>query len=984
MHPSSDRRKTHDEDEPHASPFDGVQKNMVLFEAKVSEGVGGGSARFNEKHISPARARTKKKKNSDMVKKTPSLPAQVFNEPHIDARKVMEVMTKLLYLIGRGEEFSSRETSDLFFSVTKLFQSKNVHLRRLVYQMIKELQVGGDESLIVVSCLSKDMTSNVDLFRANSIRVLSKIIDAPMLGQIDRFLKQSITAHQSPHIVAAALVSGLHLFAVSPDTIRRWAGEVQDVLKSAALGAPTPPPVSVGGGEYRSPPMTKMLPYHALSLLYKIKGTDRLALTKLVTGMSRAPPGGALAATLLVRFAGSVLAAQQQPDRELLRFLSDSLRHKSYTVMYEAARVMCGMHNLGPAEVAPAVNVLQEFLSSPVPAQRFAAVRTLNALVARFPQAVVPCSVDLEHLIGDSNRAIATLAVTTLLKTGVESSVDRLMKSIQSFMEDIADDFKVVLVDAVKQLCLKFPHKHKALTAHLAAGLRDAGGRDYKKAIVHAMLEIIDGVPDAKAEGLDHLCEFIEDCEFADLLVRILHLLGHEGPRSKAPAKYIRYIFNRAILEAGAVRAAAVNALAQFGCAVPSLRDSVLVLLRRLATDNDDEVRDRVVLYEDLLARGEEEVAAFSDGVMQPAAVGGVSLRDLEFSLQLYLERPHQTPFALDTHLVAAEEDEEEELAAAAAVEAAAAGGLGGEGGEGGAGGPGGEGGVGGPGGEGGAGAAGDAAAENPYLDVLASIPEFAELGPLFRSCPPKPVSEEESEYQVSCVKHVYARHVVFQFNVTNMMEDQQLDKVEVEMEQADPDGAGGGWVEEMSVPESTLVYQVGGVCFVAMARPEGSYASGPIENELRFEVREVDTATGEVEDEGVEDSYQLDEIEVVERDFVRYAAAGLGLVEFRSRWESLGEAAEATKRYSLGIDDLQQAVDAVVDLLGLKPCEGSASVPDDRRSHDVNLYGVFVGDVPVLCRARFLLDKKNGVTVKIGVRSTSADVSQTLANCVR
>jgi coatomer protein complex subunit gamma len=47
----------------------------------------------------------------------------------------------------------------------------------MVYLNIKELKVDTDSSLIVVSCLSKDMTSKVDLFRANSIRVLAKIMD---------------------------------------------------------------------------------------------------------------------------------------------------------------------------------------------------------------------------------------------------------------------------------------------------------------------------------------------------------------------------------------------------------------------------------------------------------------------------------------------------------------------------------------------------------------------------------------------------------------------------------------------------------------------------------------------------------------------------------------------------------------------------------------------------------------------------------------
>ena len=80
--------------------------------------------------------------------------------------------------------------------------------------------------------------------------------------------------------------------------------------------------------------------------------------------------------------------------------------------------------------------------------------------------------VDLEHLITDPNRNIATLAITTLLKTGVESNVDRLMKSIGGFMSDISDEFKIVLVDAIRTLCLKFPHKHPTLLNFLASSLR--------------------------------------------------------------------------------------------------------------------------------------------------------------------------------------------------------------------------------------------------------------------------------------------------------------------------------------------------------------------------------------------------------------------------------------------------------------------------------------------------------------------------------
>ena len=46
------------------------------------------------------------------------------------------------------------------------------------------------------------------------------------------------------------------------------------------------------------------------------------------------------------------------------------------------------------------------------------------------PMAVTNCNIDMEALISDSNRSIATLAITTLLKTGNEGSVDRLLKQV--------------------------------------------------------------------------------------------------------------------------------------------------------------------------------------------------------------------------------------------------------------------------------------------------------------------------------------------------------------------------------------------------------------------------------------------------------------------------------------------------------------------------------------------------------------------------
>jgi len=81
-----------------------------------------------------------------------------------------------------------------------------------------------------------------------------------------------------------------------------------------------------------------------------------------------------------------------------------------------------------------------------------------------------------------------------------------------------------------------------------------------------------------------------------------------EGPKTVHPTKFIRYIYNRVVLENAIVRAAAVTALAKFGVGQkdPDVKASVRVLLARCLDDTDDEVRDRAALNLRLMEEDDE------------------------------------------------------------------------------------------------------------------------------------------------------------------------------------------------------------------------------------------------------------------------------------------------------------------------------------------------------------------------------------------
>lgn len=80
------------------------------------------------------------------------------------------------------------ESTELFFSITKLFQSENKELRRMIYLIIKEMQ--HESSIyIITQSLIKDMNAKEDLYRMNALRLSAVVIESQYLIQSERYIK---------------------------------------------------------------------------------------------------------------------------------------------------------------------------------------------------------------------------------------------------------------------------------------------------------------------------------------------------------------------------------------------------------------------------------------------------------------------------------------------------------------------------------------------------------------------------------------------------------------------------------------------------------------------------------------------------------------------------------------------------------------------------------------------------------------------------
>ncbi|KAM0247117.1 hypothetical protein ACHAQJ_009957 [Trichoderma viride] len=885
--------------------------------------------------------------------------ARLFNSSPIQPRRCRILLTKIALLLYRGEVFPKKEATTLFFGISKLFQNKDASLRQMVLLIIKELANSAEDIIMVTSTVMKDTGGSSDaIYRPNAIRALCRIIDATTVQAIERVMKTAIV-DKNPSVSSAALVSSYHLLPIARDVVRRWQSETQEAAASSKSSGGFSLGFSTSSG---SLPMNSstMSQYHAIGLLYQMRSHDRMALVKMVQQFGAAGAVKSPAATvLLVRLAAQLAEEDASLRRPMMQLLDGWLRHKSEMVNFEAAKAICDMRDVTDAEVNQAVHVLQLFLTSPRAVTKFAALRILHSFASFNPTAVSVCNTDIELLISNSNRSIATFAITTLLKTGNEASVDRLMKQISGFMSEITDEFKITIVEAIRTLCLKFPSKQAGMLTFLSGILRDEGGFEFKRAVVESMFDLIKFVPDSKEDALAHLCEFIEDCEFTKLAVRILHLIGLEGPKTAQPTKYIRYIYNRVVLENAIVRAAAVTALAKFGVGQkdPDVKSSVKVLLTRCLDDVDDEVRDRAALNLKLMAEEDDEMArnfVKNDNMF--------SLPFFEHQLVLYVTSDDKSAFDVPfdiskipvvTREQADAEDRTKKLTATApTLKAPKAGPTKTP--------------------ASGAEAAATASAQaQRYAQELMQIPEMKEFGSVLKSSPVVELTEAETEYVVSVVKHIFKEHIVLQYEVKNTLPDTVLENVSVVASPSDEED-----LEEVFIIQAEkLATNEPGKVYVAFKKLNGE-ASLPIStfsNVLKFTSKEIDPSTSEPEESGYDDEYEVSEFELSGSDYVIPTYAG----NFSHLWEQVGAAGEESEEtlQLSSMKSIAEATEQLAKILSLQPLEGT-DVPVNQSTHTLKLLGKTVNGGRVVATIRMAYSSKSGVTTKITVRGEEEGVA--------
>ncbi|KPI84302.1 putative coatomer gamma subunit [Leptomonas seymouri] len=832
---------------------------------------------------------------------------RVFNKIPLDEERSIQAMTQVLYLMSIGVRLTEAEATDVFFMSTKLMQSTYPKLRRLQYILMKELSPLVEQSFIASNALMMDIKKKGDSDKSCAIRTLYSVMDSSMYNSMDRTIVECMTS-RNPNVVTAALVTGIHMSHTQPEMPRKWATQLNEVMRERTKAQ-----------------------YPAIALLHKIRNNDRLSVDRLIEDATTGRIRSSLAVCLVIKMCTELMRDDFTSSLGIYKF-AVSMLHRSDMIVFETAKSICSLCNVSDKELTPVVTVLQLYLSSQNPVLRFAAVFLISRISTAHPAAVAPINTELEALALDSNRIIATLAITCLLKTGTECSIERLLVQLSSgsYMSDLDDELKLTIVDAMRVLNAKFPSKYETLLAFLFRALSDEGGSSLKQSVVDAMLDISKSNPSSNEVVLSHLAEFIDDCEFSQITKRVLMHLGEKVPSCANPRRFVRYVYNHATLEKPDVRAVAVTTLAKIAASVPTLRRSIVALLKRSCSDSDDEVRDRALLYTKLFLQNDEVIVR-------------TYVKDVA---EVVSQHRRATRDAKKKGLV--EDSSPTEMDVAAAALAASTNSLG----------------------------AGGLPLITPAIlqgrNALRHVKQLRELGEPLKSTEPLFITDSDNEYVVSVMKHLYPEHLVLQFKVKNIMDSLLFRNVLVvtDTEELEAEPLYAIAIEQINPGETQYGY-------VVLHYASDEFPSGEVRTIFRFTMAE----SGEEETPEDQDEYPMESFDVDVSDFI--SPVNLG-DEMNRKWEEQA-ANETAGTFALhSMKNLTEAAQQLAGFFGMY-IEGGVPEKITTASHVLKMAGALVNEAHtlVMVQAKVFIATDNRVALHLAMRGGSAEVREFLANAL-
>ncbi|EAN31649.1 Adaptin N terminal region family protein [Theileria parva strain Muguga] len=895
---------------------------------------------------------------------------RIFSKVPINSKKCAKVLTKILSMLSCGnEKLSETESTEIFFGVTRLFEADDERLRRLIYLLIKLLPVNETEIFIVTSSLTKDMNSQNYVYRANAIRSICYIMKGAVSPQIERYLKSSLVDKQ-PYVSSSTLLCSIGMSLRNSEMLKRWFSEITTCLSNKS----------------------EMVRFHATILLFILRYNDKQSIRKLVSMLE---DDGEHVICFIIRFTvynSSFVEAKPL----LLKYLSHtsplvkleavkgSIYLFSTTFVPKGGNVTNGTKQSNGSDdrakvrfdnsandynehndiINRVLEVLLHFLTIG-DVYTFASMRQISKLAQLMPEKIHSANKQLESFITCGNRTLCSLALLTLLQTGSSDTVESLLAQAST----LSGDFKLEVTRAIKRLCISHPDKFRHVLKFLAVNFRQETAYAPKAEMVDATIQIVSEIPKARTMGISNLCEFIEDCEYPEINCRIIKFLGENIPNTSNPTEYIRFIYNRLMLENPLVRSASIDALENIAKALPELRTCILFIIQSTNSLYNFQLHSDINMshyYISTLENGTGSVdylAKLDDfsnklngqrnGASATTHEYKVDKEDVSELMEIYNglgeEKVNLSKLLnkLNDRINDVDGAEPLDSVDSYVIERLSSG------------------------------SSTDRTSDS-FSDVQMDVPvktkvglpaDIIELvGSELTPTVDIRLTEEEEDYNVMARLFVNLNHLVIEFNVENTLNNQSLENVSIALNTNDCHNSSSytivhsSTIEQLSSNESEVLYIV-----LKNNSPGNEYNSvlmGNVQVNLKYKV----ICPTEI----YEDSLNINNLHL---NFSSYVCKwSLTEEEFSSLWENLEEH-EEVGTYNLQFKRLQDSVDEVVKYLGMSV----AMEKNVNKITWINLGGKFLGEYEVLARASFAQPNQSTCMLKLQVRSDNRVVSRLL-----
>lgn len=224
-------------------------------------------------------------------------------------------------------------------------------------------------------------------------------------------------------------------------------------------------------------------------------------------------------------------------------------------------------------------------------------------------------------------------------------------------------------------------------------------------------------------------------------------------------------------------------------------------------------------------------------------------------------------------------------------------------------------------------------------------------------------------------------------FDIQNTLPDTILENVSMI---STPDDEESGLVEDFIIPAPVISTSNPSIIYVSFSRsnPE-KFDIANFSNVLKFTSKEVDPDTGDPEETGYDDEYEVDVLSITAGDYFLPTYIG----NFQGTWDSLGIHNEVSDTFALSsmasiqgspskVVLIVEATSALIELLSLQPLEGTDQALS-LSTHTMKLSGRTIAGGKVVAIAKMAFSQKSGVTLKLSSRSQQAEAAQLVLNAV-